>query len=246
VNLCEQATSGPERTTDHAILCDSNSIKAAVQSFVVRIVLADERPVVRCGLRTLLSRTPDLAVIAEAATARDTVRLAVLHRPDVLIVDVELPGFQVDSMIREVRRVTPSTAILVFSAIDADDTVVTAVRAGARGYLLKSSSNESVGNGQCSHRHAVAPVFQDHRQPHLADIQQAPGGGSGQGYRTGPQTCAGARRQIAVSTDQWRPVRPRRLAVFGRRVLHIRVKLSGGGEPGVRGVCRRDSGPMMS
>jgi len=135
---------GSDPTTDNSTPYDSNSIGTTVEPFMVTIILADEQPVVRCGLRTLLSRRPDMAVIAEAATARDTMQLAMLHRPDVLVVDVELPGFQVDSMISEVRRVAPSTAILVFSAIDADDTVVTAVRAGARGYLLKSSSNETV------------------------------------------------------------------------------------------------------
>ena len=133
---------GPELATDHAIPSDSNSTPDA--AITMTIVLADEQPVVRCGLRTLLSRSPDMTVIAEAATARDTVQQAVLHRPDVLVVDGELPGFQVDGMLSEVRRMTPSTAILVFSAADADDVVVTAVRAGARGYLLKSSSNDTV------------------------------------------------------------------------------------------------------
>jgi DNA-binding NarL/FixJ family response regulator len=130
---------GTEPATGHP-----SYLSAAVEPFAMTVVLADEQPVVRWGLRTLLSGTPDMAVIAEAATARDTVELAVLHRPDVLVVDIDLPGFQVDGMFSEVRRRTPSTAILVFSAIDADDTVVAAVRAGVRGYLLKSSSNETV------------------------------------------------------------------------------------------------------
>lgn len=111
---------------------------------LLTVVLADEQPVVRRGLRALLSRPPEVAVVAEAATAHEAVRLAVLHRPDIFVVDVELPGFQVDTMIRQVRRASPATAILVFTDADADDTVVAAVRAGARGYLLKSSPDESV------------------------------------------------------------------------------------------------------
>jgi DNA-binding NarL/FixJ family response regulator len=133
-----------DRAAEGAAPCDSGSPRAAVEPFLVTVVLADEQPVVRQGLRALLSGPPEVAVVADAATARDAMRLVVLHRPCVLVIDIELPGFQVDGTIREVLRAAPSTAVLVFTADAAEDTVVAAVRAGARGYLLKSSSGEGI------------------------------------------------------------------------------------------------------
>lgn len=107
-------------------------------------MIADEQPIVRRGLRALLSRSPEIGVVAEAATGREAVRMAVLHRPDVLVIDTELPGSHVDATVREVLRAAPATAVLVFTAADDEDTVIAAVRAGARGYLLKSSADGGI------------------------------------------------------------------------------------------------------
>jgi len=123
---------------------DPGRARVDVEPSLVTVVLADQQPVVRRGLRALLSGQPEVAVVADAASARDAIRLAALHRPCVLVIDVELPGFQVGGSIREVLRATPSTAVLVFTADAAEDTVVTAIRAGARGYVLKSSSDDAI------------------------------------------------------------------------------------------------------
>lgn len=123
---------------------DPDSARVDLEPSLVTVVLADEQPVVRRGLRALLSGQPEVAVVADAVSARDAIRLAALHRPCVLVIDVELPGCQVDGSIREVLRATPSTAVLVFTADAAEDTVVTAIRAGARGYVLKSSSDDGI------------------------------------------------------------------------------------------------------
>jgi DNA-binding NarL/FixJ family response regulator len=133
-----------DRAIEHLDPPDPDSARADVEPSLVTVVLADEQPVVCRGLRALLSGQPEIAVVAEAASARDAIRLAALHRPGVLVIDVELPGFKVDGSIREVLRTTPSTAVLVFTADAAEDTVVTAIRAGARGYVLKSSSDNGI------------------------------------------------------------------------------------------------------
>lgn len=111
---------------------------------MVTVVLADGHPVVRSGLRAMLSSSRDVTVAAEAATAHDAMRLVLLHRPDVFVVDIELLGVRVDTRIRAILRETPSTAILVFTAVDDDEAMVSAMRAGARGYLLKHSPDEGV------------------------------------------------------------------------------------------------------
>jgi DNA-binding NarL/FixJ family response regulator len=110
----------------------------------VSVVLADEQPVVRHGMTSLLSESSDIVVVAEAATAREALRMSVLHRPDVLVLDPELLGVQVSATVREVLRATPGTAVLVFTAADDEDTVVAALRAGARGYLLKNSAGGGI------------------------------------------------------------------------------------------------------
>jgi DNA-binding NarL/FixJ family response regulator len=113
-------------------------------SACVTVVLADVQPVVRRGVAALLSRSSDIVVVAEAATAQEALRMSVLHRPDVLVLDTELLGGHVGTGMREVVRATPGTAVLVFTTADDEDTVVAAVRAGARGYLLKNSTDDGL------------------------------------------------------------------------------------------------------
>jgi DNA-binding NarL/FixJ family response regulator len=133
-----------DRSIEHLGAPDPHSARTDVEPFLVTVVLADEQPVVRRGLRALLSGQPEIAVVADAASARDAIQLATLHRPCVLVIDVELPGFQMDGSIREVLRASPSTAVLVFTADAADGKLGTAIRAGVRGYLPKSSSDDGI------------------------------------------------------------------------------------------------------
>jgi DNA-binding NarL/FixJ family response regulator len=113
----------PQRTTD------------------VSVVLADPQPVVRNGLRSLLGKLTGVAVVAEAATRSEALRLATLHRPDVMILDVQIGG---SGVIREVIQRAPGVAVLVFTALDDDGSVLAAIRAGAGGYLLKSTGGDSI------------------------------------------------------------------------------------------------------
>lgn len=109
------------------------------------VVLADDQPVVRSGLRALLSSAEGITVVAEAGSGPDAVREAVLHQPDVLILDVWGMHRQdgIDT-IGEVLRADPDLAVLVFTASEDDDSVFAAMRAGARGYLLKGAEHEDI------------------------------------------------------------------------------------------------------
>lgn len=133
-----------DRPVQHPAVPDPDSARADAEPFVVTVVLADEQPVVRRGLRALLSGQPEIAVVGDAASAREAIRLATLHRPCVLVIDVNLPGFQMDGSIREVLRASPSTAVLVFTADVAEDKLGAAIRAGVRGYVPKSSSDDGI------------------------------------------------------------------------------------------------------
>jgi DNA-binding NarL/FixJ family response regulator len=123
------------------VLVSFVGLGANLESARISVVIADEQPVVRRGLTALLSRNPAIAVVAEAVTAREAVRTAVLHRPDVLVLDT---SGHVDTTVREVLRAAPDTAVLVFTAAADEDSIIAAVRAGARGYLLKHSTDEGV------------------------------------------------------------------------------------------------------
>lgn len=110
----------------------------------LRLVLADEHPVVRSGLRALLGSADGMRVVAEARTGREAVREALLHRPDVLMMDVEIGEPDGIAAIREVQRSQPGIAVLVFTMCDDDTSVFTAMRAGAKGYIQKDAEQDDI------------------------------------------------------------------------------------------------------
>jgi DNA-binding NarL/FixJ family response regulator len=111
----------------------------------VRVVLADDHPVVRAGLAALLGSLPDVEVVAVAADGLGAVKEVVLHKPDVAILDLQMPGQDGFAATRELRRVAPDVAVLVLTMSDDDDSVFAAMRAGARGYLVKGAEQEEIG-----------------------------------------------------------------------------------------------------
>jgi DNA-binding NarL/FixJ family response regulator len=105
------------------------------------VVVADDHPVVRGGLRAVLAGSGEITVVGEAATGRDAVHEALRHRPDVLVTDLPSgdPG-----VVREVARSAPGVGVLVFTLLEDDDSVLAAIRAGARGYLHKCARHEDI------------------------------------------------------------------------------------------------------
>jgi DNA-binding NarL/FixJ family response regulator len=110
----------------------------------VRVLIVDDHPVVRDGLRALLGSTTEAEVVAEAAGGLAAIQAAKTHRPDVVIMDVHLPDLDGVEATRRLRRVAPEAAVLVLSMLEDDDTVFAAMRAGARGYLLKGGSQGDI------------------------------------------------------------------------------------------------------
>ena len=112
----------------------------------LRVVLADDHPVIRDGLAALLSATEGIDVVATAAGGDEAVRLAVTHRPDVLVMDLHMPGGGLDGVeaTRKVRSAAPDVGILVLTMLDDDESVRAALDAGAAGYLLKGDSRQQI------------------------------------------------------------------------------------------------------
>jgi DNA-binding NarL/FixJ family response regulator len=110
----------------------------------IRVLIADDHPLVRQGLQAALAPLPEVEVVAEAATGSAAIREAVLHRPDVVVMDLQMPELNGIDATRELARAVPTAAVLVLTMFDDDDWVFAAMRAGARGYVLKGAEQHEI------------------------------------------------------------------------------------------------------
>jgi DNA-binding NarL/FixJ family response regulator len=110
----------------------------------IRVVIADDHPVVRDGLSALLGSVPAITVAGVAADGREAVQAAVTLRPDVLIMDVQMPVQTGVVAAAEISRVAPGVAVLMLTMFDDDYSVLAAMRAGARGYVLKGAQQDEI------------------------------------------------------------------------------------------------------
>jgi len=105
----------------------------------IQVLLADDHPVVREGLRGMLAAEPDISVVAEAGSGSEAVAMTLLHRPDVVLMDLRMPsGDGVDAITR-IQAARSSSRIIVLTTYDTDADILRAVEAGAAGYLLKDT-----------------------------------------------------------------------------------------------------------
>ena len=120
------------------------AVTNAARHSTARRVCVDDHPLVRQGLRAVLDAIDDIHVVAETDNGTDTVRLCIEQHPDVVLMDLQMPGLHGIDATREVRRAAPDTAVLVLTMFDDDDTVFAAIAAGAAGYLLKGSDGADI------------------------------------------------------------------------------------------------------
>jgi DNA-binding NarL/FixJ family response regulator len=105
----------------------------------IRVLLADDHPVVREGLRGMLAAEPDITVVAEAGSGGEAAALALAHRPDVILMDLRMPGGDGVQAISQLKSDGSDARIIVLTTYDTDSDIVRAVEAGATGYLLKDT-----------------------------------------------------------------------------------------------------------
>jgi DNA-binding NarL/FixJ family response regulator len=110
----------------------------------VRVLIADDHPLFREGMRGRLDRVADVAVVGEAASGDEAVELAHKLEPDVILMDIKMPGLNGIEATREIQQASPQIGVLVLTMFEDDDSVFAAMRAGAKGYLLKDSGGEGV------------------------------------------------------------------------------------------------------
>lgn len=111
---------------------------------LVRVLVVDDHPLVRTGLRAVLDLEDDVRVVGEAGTAAEAVALASALVPDVVIMDLHLPDTSGVEATRRIAAAFPGIGVLVVTMVDDDDSVVAALRAGARGYLLKGAGHAEI------------------------------------------------------------------------------------------------------
>jgi DNA-binding NarL/FixJ family response regulator len=110
----------------------------------IRVILADDHPAVRAGIRQFIERAPDIEVLAEADDGRAALDLIRRYQPDVAVLDLQMPGLSGLEVIAQARQEQPASRFIVLTAYDDDPYIFAALRAGARGYLLKTAGPEEL------------------------------------------------------------------------------------------------------
>ncbi len=129
----------------------------------LRILIADDHPLFRKGLRALLAALPDMEVVGQAATGQEASALAATLQPDVVLMDLQMPNGNGIAATRAIMHTSPQVRVLIVTLFEDDDSVFTALRAGARGYVLKDTDEEemvrairAVGHGEAIFSPAIA------------------------------------------------------------------------------------------
>ncbi len=110
----------------------------------IRLLIADDHVVVRAGLKNLLDDVFDIDVVADAADGEEAIRLARRHRPDVVLLDVRMPGADGLAVLGQLRTELPGAAVVMFSSYDNPTYIARAVALGAAGYLVKNASRDDI------------------------------------------------------------------------------------------------------
>jgi two-component system, NarL family, response regulator LiaR len=110
----------------------------------IRILVADDHPVVRDGLATMLATQPDFQVVGEAENGNEVVNLAERLKVDIVLLDLEMPGMDGVEALQALQNQKPEIKAIVFTAFDTDERILGALKAGAQGYLLKGAPREEL------------------------------------------------------------------------------------------------------
>jgi DNA-binding NarL/FixJ family response regulator len=111
---------------------------------VIRVLVADDHPIVRSGIVALLQAAGDIEVVGEASTGLEAVDLALAVTPDVVLMDLRMPGIDGDEATARILQAQPHVRVLILTTYESDDSILTAIEAGASGYLLKAAPPDEI------------------------------------------------------------------------------------------------------
>ena len=148
----------------------------------IRVLIADDHTLFRDGLRAMLGSIPATTVIGEASTGREAIDQAEILQPDVVLMDIQMPGINGIEATQQIVQTSPHIGVIVVTMFEDDDSVFSAMRAGARGYVLKGADQEemlqsiqAVAQGQALFGAAVATrLMRYFAEPRLAEIDIFP------------------------------------------------------------------------
>jgi DNA-binding NarL/FixJ family response regulator len=130
----------------------------------LRVVIADDHPLFRDGLRALIAVEPDLELVGEATTGQEAIDVVSELQPDVVLMDIQMPDLGGIDASRAITAASPATGVLIVSMFEDEHLIFAAVRAGARGYVLKGSRQDevlrairAVGDGEAIFSRGIAP-----------------------------------------------------------------------------------------
>jgi two-component system, NarL family, response regulator LiaR len=140
----------------------------------IRILIADDHPIVRDGLVAILNTQPDFEVVGEASNGAELVQLARVLAPDIVLTDLEMPGLDGVEAIRKIRSTLPDVQMIVLTVFDTGDRIINSLQAGAQGYLLKGAPRSEIfaairmvsAGGSLLHPVASAKLLEHVRAPH--------------------------------------------------------------------------------
>jgi DNA-binding NarL/FixJ family response regulator len=147
----------------------------------VRVLVVDDHPLFRSGMRALLGAAPETETIGEASSGEEAIHLSATLRPDVVLMDLHLPGISGIDATRRILQNAPETRILVVTMFEDDHSIFSAIRAGARGYILKGASPDEVlraiqvaANGEAIFSPSVAGRLTDFFGSHRLEAMAQP------------------------------------------------------------------------
>ncbi len=156
----------------------------------IRVMIVDDHPLVRQGVRSLLSNNPDLMLVAESDSADSAFETAPTVQPDVILLDIRMPGLTGIEAVRQLFRLCPGAKILMLSSFDDEAYIDQAIQAGVHGYILKSASDETLVSAvRAAFRgeRVLSPTVMDHVVQQAADYSRER-----------------ARREVGLSEDETR------------------------------------------
>jgi DNA-binding NarL/FixJ family response regulator len=125
---------------------------------MIRVLLADDHGLVRDGLRRLLASVPDIEVVGAAADGREAIRLAQEHRPDVILMDLRMPGMDGSEATRQLLEEDSATQVVILTSFSERDEILSALDAGAIGYLLKDAEPDELIRGVRAAANGESPL----------------------------------------------------------------------------------------
>jgi DNA-binding NarL/FixJ family response regulator len=175
----------------------------------LRLLVADDQPLIRRGLALMLAAEPGVSVVAQAADGQEAIEMALLHRPDVAVMDLQMPRASGVVATREIAAQLPDTRVVVLTTYDDDELVFEAIRAGAQAYLLKDASEaevletiRAVARGESRLSPAVArKVMEQFRR--LSAPSSGGAGGAGGAGGGGVEGAAAAAASAAGPLQPW-------------------------------------------